>query len=55
MRIYNKKGFIFGLIWTLLGIWILITAFTAQENVIKDIVLAIVLLAVGITSVCRAL
>ena len=55
MRIYNKKGFIFGLIWTLLGIWILITAFTAQESVTKDIVLAFILLAVGITSVCRAL
>ena len=55
MRIYNKKGFIFGLIWTLLGIWILITAFTAQESVTKDIVLAFILLAIGITSVCRAL
>ena len=55
MRIYNKKGFIFGLIWTLLGIWLLINAFTAQESVTKDIVLAFILLAVGITSVCRAL
>ena len=55
MRIYNKKGFIFGLIWTMLGIWLLINAFTAQESVTKDIMLAFILLAVGITSVCRAI
>ncbi len=58
MKIYNKKGFIFGLIWTVLGVWLLINSFIKSESItielIKDIVLVLILLAVGITSVYRA-
>lgn len=58
MKIYNKKGLLSGVICTLLGVWSIFWDFgNSNHNLIvqiRDIVLSIVLLSVGITSFWRA-
>lgn len=58
MKIYNKKGLLSGVICTLLGVWSIFWDFgNPNKNLIvqiRDIVLSIVLLSVGITSFWRA-
>ncbi len=58
MKIYNKKGLLSGVICTLLGVWSIFGDFgNPNHNLIvqiRDIVLSIVLLSVGITSFWQA-
>lgn len=58
MKIYNKKGFFSGIICIVLGMWSLFWDFgNPNHNLIvqiRDIVLSIVLISIGITSFWRA-
>ena len=59
MKIYNKKGLVIGLLWTAAGAFCLYRdaadahAFLPQQ--IKSVVLSLVMLAVGLTCLVRAL
>lgn len=58
MKIYNKKGFIFGFLWFLLGVWFLVHSIQNAEEIFSkqagNIIVSIILLAVGFTSLIRA-
>lgn len=58
MKIYHKKGFIFGVLWAIMGIWLLLHAIIGPEpewlKQGKDIVIGILLLAIGVTTIGRA-
>lgn len=58
MKIYNRKGFAFGSLWTVLGVVLLVHTVLWPETVLlrqlKDLVVAILALAIGIASVWRA-
>ena len=58
MKIYNRKGFAWGLLWTALSGWLLVHAVLAPEpelaKQIKNIVVGIILLLVGLNGLCRA-
>lgn len=58
MKIYNKKGLVFGILWAAMGSLLLIHALIMLEperiRQIKDLIVSVLLLAIGITSVVRA-
>lgn len=58
MKIYNKKGLVFGILWAAMGSLLLIHALIKPEperiRQIKDLIVSVLLLAIGITSVVRA-
>ena len=58
MKIYNRKGFAWGLLWTVLSGWLLIHSVLAPEpepeRQIKNIVVGIILLLVGLNGLSRA-
>ena len=58
MKIYNRKGFAWGLLWTALSGWLLIHSVLAPEpepeEQIKNIVVGIILLLVGLNGLSRA-
>lgn len=58
MKIYNRKGFAWGLLWTALSGWLLIHSVLAPEpepeKQIKNIVVGIILLLVGLNGLSRA-
>ncbi len=58
MKIYNKKGFVLGVIWTFLAVWNIILDFSSPDSnslvQIKDSILSVFLLLLGITSFFRA-
>nr|WP_325254657.1 hypothetical protein [uncultured Oscillibacter sp.] len=58
MKIYNKKGFILGFIWFLLGGWLFIhSMINAEGNFpkqIENIIVSLILLIVGFTRFFRA-
>lgn len=59
MKICNKKGFIGGVLWSILGSWILAIRVLKPESFlqeqIKDVVIALLLIMIGIGCVIRAL
>ena len=59
MKIYNKKGFVAGLLWTAAGVFCLyrdaVDAHDFLPQQIKSVVLSLVMLAVGLTCLVRAL
>ena len=59
MKIYNKKGFISGVLWTAAGAFCLyrdvVDAHHFLPQQIKSVVLSLVMLAVGLTCLLRAL
>ena len=59
MKIYNKKGFISGVLWTAAGAFCLyrdvVDAHHFLPQQIKSVVLSLVMLAVGLTCLVRAL
>lgn len=59
MKIYNKKGFIWGGVWFILGSWLLVIRVLEPESFlpeqIKDVVIALLLIMIGIGYVIRAL
>lgn len=58
MKIYNKRGFVLGLIWSVMGGWLFILSVTSADSAspkqIKNILASLVLLVVGLTDVIRA-
>ena len=58
MKIYNKNGFVLGVIWTFLAVWNIILDFSSPDSnslvQIKDSILSVFLLLLGITSFFRA-
>lgn len=58
MRIYNKKGFVWGLIWTILGVarlaLLVIVPEDSTAQLIKGLVLGIFMLILGVTMFRRA-
>lgn len=58
MKIYNKKGFIFGILWTALGVSSLIISILSPDDFlpkeIKNLVIAIVVILIGISGFYRA-
>lgn len=58
MRIYNKKGLIFGMVWTALGVCNLIVNIVSPEAFLpkqfKDIIFAVVIIMIGISGFIRA-
>ena len=59
MKIYNKKGFVAGLLWTAAGVFCLyqdaVDASDFLPQQIESVVLSLVMLAVGLTCLLRAL
>ena len=59
MKIYNKKGFVAGLLWTAAGVFCLyqdaVDASDFLPQQIKSVVLSLVMLAAGLTCLARAL
>lgn len=58
MKIYHKKGMLLGALWTVLASWSLLAAFRSPESnpavQVRDILLSLFLLALGVTSFVRA-
>lgn len=58
MKIYNKKGLIWGVVWFILGSGLLVIKTLEPESIlpeqIKDVVIALLLIMIGIGSVIRA-
>lgn len=58
MKIYNRKGFLAGIFWSVLGLWSIIFDFhSPSSNTLvqtKHIIVSIILLLIGISSVLRA-
>lgn len=58
MKIYNKKGLFWGIIWTLLAAWNIVHAFIAPHSnsiiQVKNIIFSIILLAIGMLGFVRA-
>lgn len=58
MKIYNRKGFLWGCLWTVLGIWMFIIKMQEPASFlpkqIKNIIMSIFLFAVGITVLIRS-
>ena len=59
LKIYNKKGFVAGLLWAAAGVFCLyrdaVDAHDFLPQQIKSVVLSLVMLAVGLTCLVRAL
>lgn len=59
MRIYNKKGLAWGVVWFILGSWLLVIRILRPEfflpEQIKHVVIALLLIVIGIGCVIRAL
>lgn len=58
MKLYNKKGLVFGLFWTILGVSALVLEFVCPSGntavFIRDIVLFSLLILFGVRQVVRA-
>ena len=58
MKLYNKKGLIFGLFWTILGVSALVLEFVHPSSstavVVRDILLFSLLILFGVRQVVRA-
>ena len=58
MKLYNKKGLVFGLFWTILGVLALVLEFVRPSGntavFIRDIVLFSLLILFGVRQVVRA-
>lgn len=58
MKIYNKKGFVFGIVWSILGGWLFVSSILEPESFlpgqVKNIVLWLVLVLIGISTFIRA-
>lgn len=58
MKIYNKKGFFFGFLWALLGVWLFVHSVLNAEEIFSkqagNIIVSIILIAVGFTNLVRA-
>ena len=58
MRIYNKKGFVWGLCWTLAGAFCLYRDIVSPDDFfpqqIKSVALSVLMLAMGLTGFIRA-
>lgn len=59
MKIYNRKGFIWGIVWTVLGGLRLLLLVIQPENttaqLVKGIIVGVVLLTLGLSGFTRAL
>jgi hypothetical protein len=58
MKIYNKKGLIGGILWTLLGFGTIISIFVKPDDFLpaqlKSLIVAIVLITIGVSSFTHA-
>ena len=58
MKIYNKKGLLWGIVWTIAGAFCLyrdaVDASSFLPQQIKSVVLSLIMLAVGVTGFVRA-
>jgi hypothetical protein len=58
MKIYNKKGLIWGICWTVLGLFYFISIFWHPDDFLpaqmKDIIFSVVLILLGISGFTRA-
>ncbi|HHW36148.1 MAG TPA: DUF2178 domain-containing protein [Bacillales bacterium] len=58
MKVYNKKGFVWGVIWTILGGWTLVLDIMEPNDFlprqIKEVLLSALLIAIGIGGFIRA-
>ena len=57
MKIYSKKGFVLGLIWSVVGGWLFILSVTSADisaHQIKNTLISLVLVLIGLTSLIRA-
>ncbi len=58
MKVYNKKGLILGVVWLIMGLWLLFIRVLEPENFlpeqIKDVIIALLLIIFGIGSITRA-
>lgn len=58
MKIYNRKGFAWGLLWTALSGWLLVLSVLDPEpelaKQVKNLVVGAILLLVGLGKICRA-
>lgn len=58
MKIYNKKGFIWGILWTIAGLFCLYRDWSAPHSFLpqqaKSVILSLLMLAIGITGFLRA-
>lgn len=59
MKIYNRKGFIWGIVWTVLGVLRLLLLVIQPEDttaqLVKGIIVGVVLLTLGLSGFTRAL
>lgn len=59
MKIYNKKGLVSGVVWFILGSWLLVIRILEPESFlpeqIKDIIIALLLIVIGIGCVISTL
>lgn len=59
MRIYNRKGFIWGIVWTVLGglrlLLLVIQPEDTTAQLVKGIIVGVVLLTLGLSGFTRAL
>lgn len=58
MKIYNKKGLVLGIVWFILGGWLFASSILEPESFlpgqVKNIVLSLVLVLIGISTFIRA-
>ncbi|MEY9976242.1 DUF2178 domain-containing protein [Lysinibacillus sp. RC79] len=58
MKVYNKKGFVWGVMWTILGVWTLVLDIIEPNDFlpgqIKNVLLSVLLIAIGISGFIRA-
>ncbi|WP_312651989.1 hypothetical protein [Aminipila sp.] len=58
MKIYNKKGLVFGIVWTAVGVCNLIVNIVSPEEFLpkqlKDVIIAVVVIMIGISGFIRA-
>ncbi|MGR3779554.1 hypothetical protein ACT1UG_28950 [Bacillus paramycoides] len=58
MKVYNKKGLIWGVIWTILGGWTLVLSIIKPNDFlpgqIKNVLLSALLITIGISGFIRA-
>lgn len=59
MKIYNRKGFLWGIVWTVLGVLRLLLLVIQPEDttaqLVKGIIVGVVLLTLGLSGFTRAL
>ena len=58
MKLYNRKGFAWGLLWTALGLWLLALSVLDPEpepaKQVKNLVVGAFVLLTGLSGLCRA-